>query len=350
MRLCIFGAGDNVSNRLLPAILRANIAEEVTVIHAGLDLIPNVPPFDKIERKYINPEASDYAAQINALIGGEECPIIISVPPREQIRIISAIKHRERHIVLEKPLYTSIGEREEFLRASADMNLFCFSYYTLEKAITWSYFFCPDKFLEQFIHLVSLSGSDIDAVKTSLGSLRHVDIVIKEGSPDPAGTRSTLWFETIPHGVWFDMGIHAFSLLGKITRLTDVMPATIDTRRLEEARGIFELQVRFSGCFSGVRVNIEFGKMYERELCTRYARAVFENGEVLCDFNKRKLDLLRNERAASSLKIIPELSHNYDVLVAMVSRYFSQPPRNWRDPELINQTEALEYILKLLGH
>lgn len=339
--ITVVGAGDVVAKRLLPAIEASRLAGRVIIMHDGVcDVSSRKDGYTTLID--LNSMGTAAAEWTTSYFSSNVHPVIVATPPSARAYYLHASLKGAGLVIAEKPLYMNDHQRHEFPSDHADLRrIFALSYYTQEKAAAWSWLQNPIGLQERFLIFENgCSAGDARELFASLGQLEAVEVAICEGAAHPSHAHRRFWFETIPEGIWFDMGVHIFSLLFALS--SDV--------RLTSVEGSSDFcQFAIEGTIAnGVPFRCEFGKGFNDRVERRFLVASYSNGRVTCDVNSCSCTI-EHSRLGNATISSRYGSQRYRTIIEQVREFILKG--GWPQPEnrldtLTWQQQALDLLIE----
>jgi len=341
-QLLIVGAGDVVANRMLPALAAAGIARRATIIHDGICEVTDASGLD-IEIVEIPRRAEGKIEAIQRIAAATAAPVIVATPPQPRLDIALACRSLGLPIVLEKPLYTTLVDRDRFGALLArDPHVYGLSYYVQEKALAWAYLNAIDEADEPYL-VANGAPATAKSLFRNLGRLERLSIVLREGAERSGHPGRTTWYASAPHGVLFDLGVHVLSMIA----IASARGLARDGTALDLQQGDAAGQYRLRGFLGPLWLKSEFGKSYPAARCRRTLDATYAHGRVKCSFDDGSLQIIHNDGRSAGLA----LRHSdlrYRTLAERLRPFLRQG--RWQKPRpdwLSEQQIALEVLLAL---
>ena len=339
--ISIIGNGDVVKKRLLPAIsFLSNELKQFMLISVSdrksSALKENNPNPDNsyVHFSYLNCKDSNH---LKAIINSEI--IWIATPSYTHYSYIEKYRSKVKLLVVEKPIV--IFERElEIVRQLINNsdNIFCLSYYYLEKALPFVYLQHPLNFYDKYLEL-SLSREAILSVFSQIGSLKRISLHLCEGQDN----RDWLQREGFG-GQYFETFIHLVVLA--FTALDNDDTILADNWSIKDNNNVPGSYILCKGTSNkGVSILLEMGKFMERN---RTGILEYENGTLSLDFDKRSVTckFFDNSLAHNNFTISAINKPNYFIQLDMVERCYSEGiVPNTVDGRYI-QIKALEWMFQ----
>lgn len=339
--ITIVGAGDVVAKRLLPAITAAQLASKVNIIHDGINDVrpPSSLPVSFADLSSMGTAAAEW---VRGYFGANMDPVIVATPPWARSFYLHAALKGSGLLIAEKPLYIDKVQRGDFPISPTDLKrIFALSYYTQEKAITWSWL--HDASASQERALTFENGRHAEEVRelfANLGELRTVEIAICEGAAHPAHSERRFWFEAIPAGVWFDMGVHVFSLLFAVSSRVAITDVTANDELTQFiVKGVLH---------DGAQFRCQFGKAFAGEVERRFLVASYAEGKVICDVDSCSC-IIEHDRLGHATVSARYGSQRYRTLIEQVREFILRggwPQAENRSDTLGWQRQALDLLIE----
>lgn len=314
--ISIIGNGDIVQKRLKEAISKLKPSRNVAIFDLK-------SPKQKIE--YIGKTKFH-----NFIISDDTMKHILSsnilwiaTPPQAHICYLNRYVNNV-FIAIEKPLVTNKSEFSVVKRLYNHglwKNVFCLSYYYLEKALPLTYLYSPTTFYEKYLCFNGLSRQDLFSLFEQLGPLRSVELTLFEGEDTRSWVDSPQYgghmFETFLH-----LAVLARSVIG-IESDWGTPEWLIDNRNNHymsfiQCKGITQQNINY---------DLKMGKfMFPNEL-RRNGVLKFKKGIIEIDFDSQTLTGKLEKAPETSFKISTKKEYTmtkYSIQVDMVERCFEE--------------------------
>jgi hypothetical protein len=344
MRIVILGCGDLVRQRLLPALLKATpdgglpIPTLASVLLLSTDATaPPLPAHATIAVSWRHISESETIQTDLMSADG----IIVATPSYAHLGHLEAALAVGVPVAVEKPLTClphEVTRIEALAHTAAFERVFALSYYVLEKALPLLYLCggltCPRDFLP-FLTFESTRGvpaSDSDGevldISRICGALRSVRVTILEAGASSGGGADRAWTDLRQYGgQLLETFIHSALLADRIAGPCASWEGEWKHRwskpRVESSSCADGADVgpgwsSFSGQKAGVAIRLETGKYVAATERRRQAEVEFENGRLICDFDRRWCSLESPSTALCAR--IPESWNNYQVQMRLFGR------------------------------
>lgn len=341
--ISIIGNGDVVKNRLLPALCTISKELNKYMFISISDKYP-VSTF-KDDEKMTNRDYAyftylncDNPNHLKEIINSEI--IWIATPSYTHYSYIEKYRNKVKLLVIEKPIV--IFEREleimQQLTANNCENIFCLSYYYLEKALPFVFLQNPLGFYEKYLEL-SIPRESIFSFFQKIGPLKSISLHLCEGQDN----RTWLQNEDFG-GQYFETFIHLVVLA--FTALDNDDTIIVDQWTIKDNNNVPGSYILCKGhSDNGISVLLEMGKYMKRN---RSGILQYENGIISLDFDKRIISCKFFEKNFScydfTIKTIDK--PNYYIQLDMVERCFSEGilPNNIDGRNV--QIRALEWMFQ----
>lgn len=317
--ISIIGNGDVVKNRLLPAIcFLSNELKKYMLVSISDKIISNLKDNNQntdknyVHFSYLNCDNSNHLKEI---INSEI--IWIATPSYTHYSYIEKYRSKVKLLVVEKPIV--VFERElEIIRQLINNceNIFCLSYYYLEKALPFIYLQNPLDFYDKYLEL-SISRESILSSFSQIGPLKSISLHLCEGQDN----RSWLQNEDFG-GQYFETFIHLVVLA--FTALDNDDTIVVDNWSIKDNNNVPGSYILCKGHSNKeVSVLLEMGKYMERN---RSGILQYENGTVSLDFDKRSITckFFENSFSRYNFTITTINKPNYFIQLDMVERCYSE--------------------------
>lgn len=341
--MSIIGNGDVVKNRLLPAVmayfkdLKRYVAVSVSDRRAVCS--PNKKDNHKVEKyvrfRYLDCDNDDH---LKAIANSEI--VWIATPSYTHYTYIDRYRLKVKLLVVEKPVVTFGREFEIIrrLRANNWDNIFCLSYYYLEKALPFVYLQNPLEFYEQYLKR-SIPRELVFSYFQQMGVLRSIDLHLCEGDDNRS------WLQNGDFGgQYFETFIHLVVLA--FVALDDDDTIIADEWSVKDNNNVPASYILCHGhSAKGVSVSLEMGKYMRRN---RSGILQYENGTLFLDFDKKSVTCKFDGETFSQYGFTIETidKPNYYIQLDMVERCFSEGiiPSRVDGSEI--QFKALEWMFR----
>ena len=339
--ISIIGNGDVVKNRLLPAIcvvsdelqkyMLVSISDKYT-IHKPLNNDKKAND-NYVHFTYLNCDNSDH---LKGIINSEI--IWIASPSYTHYSYIEKYHNKVKLLVVEKPIVVFERELEIIRRSIINncTNIFCLSYYYLEKALPFVYLQNPLEFYKKYLE-ISISRASVFSSFSKMGTLKSISLHLCEGQDD----REWLQNEDFG-GQYFETFIHLVVLA--FTALDNDDTIIVDKWSIKNNNNVPGSYILCQGhSEKGISVLLEMGKYMERNRCGIFQ---YENGTISLDFDTRAITGKCFNEICSDFTIKTINKPNYFIQLDMVERCFSEGimPNNIDGSDV--QIRALEWMFQ----
>ena len=345
--LHIIGYGEVVTKRLLQAIYEyvkndenyKNVVIYDTSQEAVNQVFPDKAPSDLELHKYLIKYTDKEEMELFHKRILASNILWIATPPFAHLQYLESYCNKLKMIVVEKPITVFRNELDMFrMIHSTHDNIFCLSYYYLEKALPLTYLYRPLRFYEKYLSVNENNHRDIITMFNHLGALESIELFIHE-IKDTRG-----WsYDEQTGGQRFETFIH----LLVITRL--VLGASMPLHCLKwENRGKKSgkiSQITAKGELSGVKVSLELKKEVQEKSIKRGGELRYKNGKISVDFQSMNLTMVSGQQ-----EVIIEMDKDYketkySIQLDMVSRCF----KDHINPSTVDgsdlQIECLQWLM-----
>lgn len=315
--ISIIGNGIIVQKRLKEAISKLIPPRNVAIL--------DVESFDK-EIEYIGKTKFQYF-----LISDDTMKHVLSsnilwiaTPPHAHISYLNKYINNV-FIAIEKPLVTNNNELSVLKRLwSSDMwkNVFCLSYYYLEKALPLTFLYSPTTFYEKYLDFGGQTRQYVLSIFEQFGLLNSVELTLFEGDDFREWVDSVQYgghmYETFLHlaviaravmGIDTDWGQPIWKIENKKNHYMSFIQCTGETER------------------NHIHYDLRMGKFMPQNELRRNGKLVFQNGTIEINFDRQELiGMLHDASKTSFIISTKELytSTKYSIQVDMVERCFEE--------------------------
>lgn len=334
----IFGAGDVVAARLLPALRAARFARHYVLVHTG---ICDVSAADDVT--LVNARSNDGGLTwLAAADLDPDTPVFIATPPEGRAALIKAACALGLRVISEKPLWASASQRRAFQPLRDGLkDVFCLGYYVQEKALAWTWIHDPRP---EFADRLDARNGTLETARrrvAQMGRLQALSIEMCEGHGHGDHLDRPAWHQTVEGGVWYDMGVHILMMA--------LIPfgASAHFSPVAERCGVD--QYRLAGPLEGAIFEAKFGKHFKASEVSRRLIARYQDGEILIEFESGETTIISG--AGETVCLQPRDSRRkYASLVALADRFLTS---GWPDEgryDLVDlQRQALDHLDRLHG-
>jgi predicted dehydrogenase len=264
----------------------------------------------------------------------------IATPPFAHLRYVESYYNKLKMIVVEKPITVFRNELDIFrMIHSSHNNIFCLSYYYLEKALPLTYLYRPLEFYEEYLSITNKNRSDIITSFQKLGKPESISLYIHEG------TEKRSWcYDEQTGGQLFETFIH----LLVITRLVLGAPMPLHClswKNEEDSTGNIT-HITATGNLSGVDTTLDLQKeLPDSKTKDRGGEIVYKNGKIIVDFEKMNLTMYSGQDKYSIEMSDDYIESKYSIQLDMVNRCL----KDHINPSTIDgsdlQIECLEWLM-----
>lgn len=319
--ISIIGNGDVVKNRLLHAVsayfkdVKSYVQVSVIDKYNGRCPVRNEKHPDEKYVRFIYTDC-DKSEHVKEIVNSEI--VWIATPSYTHYSYIDKYMDKVKLLVVEKPI---VVFEQEFkivrrLRDNEPKNIFCLSYYYLEKALPFVYLRNPLEFYEKYLKR-SVPREHVISSFIQLGALKSINLHLCEG-PDE---RSWLQNEDFG-GQYFETFLHLVVLA--FVALDNDDTIITDNWCIKDNNNVPGSYILCNGhSVKGTSVLLEMGKFMERN---RSGVLEYEKGTVFLDFDRRSVVCKFSEKTFSQYDFIIETvdKPNYYIQLDMVERCFSE--------------------------
>lgn len=339
--IAIIGNGQIVKEKLIPAIARTPIPENIAVFDKALVKDDAYSITTNLARFHYYP-IDDYTDK--RILGSNI--LWIASPSFAHFEYLAHYIN-QIFIVVEKPITSTQYELQAVkkLRSSGLWNrVFCLSYYYLEKALPLTFLYNPYSFYERYIEFATPRDTII-TMFDRMGGLRSVSFSLHEGEDNREWLSSDMY-----GGHYIETFLHLVVLAKMVTGKDDQWKT--DVLSVEDYQGHPTCRILYRGTTAtkGAQISLSMQKFVAEKDRHRDGRLEFENGYVTIDFDTYKLIMhyaptnmdysigLKAEYASPDKK--------YAVQLDMAERCFNDniPPFTIDGVDL--QIDALEWLME----
>lgn len=318
--ISIIGNGDVVRNRLLPALssyyksIQKYILVSITDIYTtDKNQNSNITNNNFVDLRYLT---SNDPSHIKELLNSEI--IWIASPSYTHYSYIERYRNKVKLLVVEKPIVVFERELEIIQKSITENwnNVFCLSYYYLEKALPFVFLNCPLEFYVKYLDF-SIPKELVLSHFSKIGELESISLHLCEGEDN----RNWLQNEEFG-GQFFETFIHLVVL--SFTALGTDDSIIVDQWLLKDNNHIPGSYILCHGhSTKGVSLLLEMGKYMEKQ---RYGIFKYKNGSITLNFDEKSALCSINESSLpkQSFTIKTRLQQNYSIQLDMVERCFSE--------------------------
>lgn len=335
----IMGNGKIVQNRLKPAI--ATLAHPTSV--AIFDL---TPVKNRVENtglaKFVYYKISD-----NALKNVLSSNILwIATPSYAHVTYLNKYIGN-LFVAIEKPLVTNYSELSLIRKLKNSRlwkNVFCLSYYYLEKSLPLTYLYCPSTFYEKYLEFDGRNRQEILSLFEKLGALKSIHLTLFEGEDERD------WVDSPQYGGHlFETFLHLAVIARMATGIASDWGTPVWT--VEHLNNHYMTNIRCLGSTKEkILYDLEMRKYVEERDLRRNGKLQFENGLILVDFDKQNICAYKDKSQQQILFKInvrdKYTQTKYSIQVDMVERCFEENI----EPYVIDgsdiQIDTIEWLLK----
>lgn len=332
--IAIIGNGDVVNDRLLPVLKKL-------FPDSPLDIYSPDVECDSFQQTHSKHQISESTPDIKDI--AKASIVWIATPSYAHLRYVQMLAPFHTQIVLEKPI-TSMAVEIPVLKSirltEIWSNIFCLSYYYLEKALPLTYLTKPYQAYRKYLCVkdkndVCVKDEQLQSSYSSLGKLKGVTVFILEG-PDKRDWSNKAEFG----GQLLETFIHNVVIASTFAGLPH---SWINTEWRSTSSTV---HIELLATSAGASIHLIMAKGCSKENQVRGARVEFDNGLILASFEtKEALILHRNDSTPIRIAVSPEYKQNYSVQTDLAISCF----RNAALPSLIDgsvgQIDIIEWLL-----
>lgn len=393
----VIGAGDVVSQRLLPALIKplprpmgtAQLGRrfEPVEIHPeavhvfdvddGIEQPDSIEillefPNGRVRSKRIAVKCERSSQDVVVEVAAARIPTIIASPPDSHFFYLVTLAMHGIRFAVEKPI-TVFEPEVRLLDCEGDRLFadgFAMSYYALEKALPLTYLYTMHPLHRNHLDLyVSRGIYKAKAVDTlpwnevvgGLGEPLRIQVLLLEGMARSPKTdiRSRQWTED-PHlgGLYYETAIHAITVLhkvlGDLTHFSPVLEALVSQNAVRKDSCSF-VQMHVSGSATGSgqpAIDLLVGKYMPEALCARGAVIEYETAAVYADFDSMMLSVrpkgatfAGSDIAGAAIAVRQQYAQvPYAVQASLIRTFFEY---GWQGPRFDDYTTQLSVLLWL---
>lgn len=314
--ISIIGNGQIVQNRLKQAIAQTNKQWRIAIF----DLYPYEKRHEQIKHASfhyfeINDDSLKNVLSSNVLW--------IASPPFAHFEYLNRYINQV-FVVIEKPLTTNSMELQaikQLRNSGLWQNVFCLSYYYLEKALPLTFLYNPYTFYEKYINFNGKNRNEILSLFTKLGRLNSVEIVINESKDE------RIWLKNeVNGGHLYETFIHMI-VLAKMATMHNGQWQTTHFKT-ENINDFIASKIDYLGMTQDglIPIHLTMDKWSQPNQLKRYCLLKYEHGEISINFDNSNLiahSYSENYNFQLSLKE-EYLATKYGVQLDMVERCFSE--------------------------
>lgn len=248
----------------------------------------------------------------------------ISTPPYAHISYLNKYINNV-FIAIEKPLVTNSNELSVVKRLRSNgmwNNVFCLSYYYLEKALPLTYLYSPTTFYEKYLDFNGSNRQLILPIFEQLGQLNSIELTLFEGKD------MRDWVDSAQYGGhMFETFLH----LAVLAR--EVMGIDADWGQpnwtVENRGGHYMSYIQCTGntVNDNIHYDLRMGKFFSPNDLQRNGVLEFQNGKITIDFNRQEIIGVLSNNSNKSFRICTKEEYTqtkYSIQVDMVERCFEE--------------------------
>ena len=201
-------------------------------------------------------------------------------------------------------------------------NVFCLSYYYLEKALPLTYLFSPTTFYEKYLDFNGNSRQQVLSLFEQLGSLKSIELTLYEGKD------SREWVDSAQYGGhMFETFLH-LAVLARAAMDIDSDWQQPDWT-IESKEGHYMSYICCTGntATGNIHYDLRMGKFMNQNEQKRGGTLMFQNGTLCVDFNCQKVTGILNNNSKATFTISTKEKYTntkYSIQVDMVERCFEE--------------------------
>lgn len=315
--ISIIGNGDIVHKRLKEAISKLNPPRYVAILDIqSSDREVEYIGKTRFQHYVISDDTLKHVLSSNVLW--------IATPPQAHISYLNKYINNV-FIAIEKPLVTTSNELSVIKHLWSNgmwNNVFCLSYYYLEKALPLTYLYSPTTFYEKYLDFNGRNRQQILSSFEQLGQLKSIELTLFEGK-DSRG-----WVDSAQYGGhMFETFLH----LAVLARA--VMGIDTDWGRpnwiVENKGGHYMSYIRCAGntVIDNIHYDLRMGKFMADNELQRDGMLTFQNGTIIIDFNRQEIECKLGNNSNVAFRICTKKEYTltkYSIQVDMVERCFEE--------------------------
>ena len=240
----------------------------------------------------------------------------IATPPISHLQYVESYYNKLKMIVVEKPITVFRNELDLFRMIHSKVNnIFCLSYYYLEKALPLTYLYRPLCFYEEYLNISDDNRKSIIPSLYQLGQLKSISFYIHE----KAETEGRKWtYDEQTGGQLFETFIHLLVLARLV--LGEQLPH--HTLRWKDNHKTSDriTQITATGNIKGVKILLEMKKELPESEIKRGCELIYQKGKINVDFENIQLKMA-SEQQEFELELDKNYKNTkYSIQLDMVSR------------------------------
>lgn len=266
----------------------------------------------------------------------------IATPPLSHLQYVEPYYNRIKMVVVEKPITIYRNELELFRRIhSGDSNIFCLSYYYLEKALPLTFLYSPCAFYEKYLDFNDSNRQNTLSSFERFGKLKSLVLKLFEelDNRESVGKNGGHLFETFLH-----LAVLARMVIGEDFDFRDPVWNIEDTARHDMSH----IHCIGNAIDTSVHFDLEMRKdLKSVEQRERKGTLTFDNGTIDVDFDEQEV-IGKSKKGEELFKIRTKQEYKdtkYSIQVDMVMRCFEEGIR----PSVIDgsylQIKTLEWLI-----
>ena len=303
--LAIIGNGDVVKERLMPAVFKRAVNSEKFIKIGVFDIKKSQ---NDVKNKFY--EVTYHKVEESKDLFNSEIAWI-ATPSFAHYTYLGELIYQNKFIVVEKPI--TIFQQElnliNKLRKNSWDNVFCLSYYYLEKSLPLSYLYNPLKFYDHYLEF-SISREEILTEMESCGRIQKIELYLNEEKDDRQWLRNESY-----GGHYFETFIHLVVVTMSVIDSDDSL--IVDQWMIGDCKqstgGLIKCMAHTA---SGIEVYLEMGKFVTKK---RNGIIHYENAKIAVDFDERKLSYSSSKGKPFEIAVDKKYDR-YDVQLDMVYR------------------------------
>lgn len=339
----ILGGGDVVKRLIIPALGSIGISKSQRMI---VDVNPNISAHYQNEdfRQIRTGTSSDRSLVTDSeLVSRQPGIYVIASPTETHVRYLKLAHAANRRAICEKPF--TLNQRDsDFLQRNTDIfsNVFCLSYYSLDKGLALTYLLDPRVVYEKYLNFSSHSEASASDVLSGLGKLNSLSVTLIEPMTNRPQNRTETELRDLE-----DLIFHPFVLLSQLRHQN----STVQSRRLTfDPNGTLEVIIDVYLPESNQPTEARFlaAKSSSSRDKRREAWCTFEKGQIHMDYDSgtcRVFDM--SGSCIWNAEVKSEYTGNYLIMFDMIHQWISKEsnPRIYDHlPDLLWANEAWIYI------
>lgn len=309
----VLGAGDAVRRLILPALNFIGVQKRQRVI-LNPDPVKELVNEGEEVITISDNNTSDYMP-VSDFINRSQGIYVIASPTETHVRYLRLLKAFGRRGVCEKPF--TLDQRElQFLEGNSDIfqDIFCLSYYSLDKGLPLTYLFDPRVVYEPYLSVNSLRRLNPAEVLAEIGHVVSMNFTFIEPVSVPFSRDSSVTLRDLE-----DLLIHPFTVVAQVLGVKSELSPEIECTYSPEGRIqiISGIEREFSK--PNVTVNINVYREPNGSIRNRVLECLCTRGSISINFDDRSCKVFdSNENLLWHAKVADAYSVNYSAMFSMV--------------------------------